>query len=193
MQQPEARYGHDTLQFGGTAFVETFWFPSQEDPQTGKYCMKYLVIDRAGGKSESADYSFEIAGKDTFAAVSMAFSSTAGTGTPSGNAFMLGEPKYLVYGINGAGVQENRIHVKSTLTILDSTKQPIDAEPRTIDTYKPAPRSNNEYPIVCLLVFPNSRPGDFILHLDLKDCISDKTASYELPIKVLPPPGMEKE
>jgi hypothetical protein len=188
---PEMSYGRNSLQFGGSAFTQTFCF-APDDPRPGKYRLKFLIVDHAGGKSESADYAFEIAGKETYGAMGIAFSSTPDHYTPCGNNFTLGEPKFLMYCINGAGVQEDRIHLKSTLTILDAKKQPTDAEPRTIDTYKPAPRSNNDHPIVYFLVFPNSRPGDFVLHLELMDCIADKTASYDLPIKVLPPPGMDE-
>jgi hypothetical protein len=42
------------------------------------------------------------------------------------------------------------------------------------------------------VVFPNSRPGDFILHLELKDYIGDKIASHNLSVKVLLPPGMDE-
>jgi hypothetical protein len=186
---PEARFNNKT-QFGRATAAENFWI-QLEDPKPGKYRLKILIIDRANEKTESKDCPFEIVAKDTFGVLTVGFSGTPEHFTPAGSNFIVGEQKPLFCWINGANEKENRIHLKSKLTILDSKKNPIDADPLFVDLYKPAPRNNRDYPAIFYMIRPDV-PGDYILHLEINDCNSDKNATCDVPIKVSLPPGMEE-
>jgi hypothetical protein len=186
---PEARF-NSKIQFGRATAVENFWI-QLEDPKPGKYRLKILIIDRANEKPESKDYPFEIVARDTFGVLTVGFTNTPEHFTTVGSNFTVGEPKALFCWINGANEKEDRIHLKSKLTILDSKKNPIDAEPLFVDMYKPALRNNRDYPAIFYMIRPDV-PGDYILHLEINDCNSDKNVTCDVPIKVSLPPGMEE-
>jgi hypothetical protein len=188
-QFPEAPFKSKSAQFGCSTATESF-FIQPEDSKPGKYRLKISIVDRESGNSEVQDYSFEILDKDTFGAFNIGFSSTPERLMPTGGNFTVGEPKLLVYMINGAAVENHRVHLKNKVTILDSKKQPIDAEPLFSDAYKPAPRSLRDIPSLFFAIRPDV-PGEFFLRLEITDCVADKTATYDVPIKVSLPPGMD--
>jgi len=190
-QVPERRIHREVFQIGGSSFPERFWF-SSEDLKPGKYRLKYLLINHESGKSEAKEIPFDIQSKDTFGALDIGICSKMEPITPIGGNVTIGEQIFLVCRMNGAGVKEDRIHLKSTLTVIDSKKQPIDREPISFDSYMPVPRYGLEHPQIYFTIWPN-RPGDFILHVEIKDSITEKTTTFDVPIKVSLPPGLEEE
>jgi hypothetical protein len=187
---PEVKINRKTAQFGHSTFAENFWI-NLEDPKPGKYRLKILIVDHASGNSDSKEHSFEILDRDSFGALNVGFSSMPDRPMPTSGNFAIGEPKFLFCWINGAGVKDDRIHIKSKVIILDAKKQPIDAEPLLADTYKPAPRSRRDHPNLFFAIRPDV-PGEYFLRLEITDCVADKTATYDMPIKVSLPPGMDE-
>jgi hypothetical protein len=174
----------DNLQFGGALISTSAKFPS---PKAGKYSVQLKVIDTLNGENEIKEYPFEVLPKDTFGATYLGFYADEKGTLPSNGNLTAGETRHLFALINGLGTEGNRIHIKSTLSTLDHDKNLLSN--RTLEYHDEMPPGGSH---VHFYFTPN-RPGSFYVRLEIHDCINDKTVTYDLPVKVSMPLGMEED
>ena len=180
---------HLSLCLGGTSLSRYVYFTFPRSCNPGEYRVRVRVSDRVGERSAVEEYRCEVYPRTSFGTIDLRLSRDKDGTTPAGANLTVGETVYLNFSVVGFATTGSRIHVSSTLSILDEDRRPVAAEPFSSDHDQPAPDLLDSAIPICYAI-PATRTGKFVLRIELRDHVANKTASYNLPILVSLPPQL---
>jgi hypothetical protein len=183
-QKVDARETMDYAPLGGNVLPGRAYVVMGVDMPPGDYTMKLTTTDKATGTKGTLSYKFEVLKKDLGIIGVYASHDPEGRNHAHTTGFA-GTGLWLQFGVTGFArdsAKKNQPSLKIELTYLDE-----DGKPTTEPMTEEFNALGEEVPILSIRKnLPLSRVGKFKAKLTVTDNVAKKTASFELPVNVLP-------
>ena len=171
------------LPLGGSelSFVLTGALP---DGLQGEHSIRVTVEDQVSRRTVTGDLRIVLSDPTELSLVHLRTTIDEQLRLPC-DVFPVGKKAFVAYGAGGCAIADGKSAVESTVTVLDASGKPVDAKPnhQVGEAEQPAYATTgrmNGYSVIGL-----NRAGDFLLQVRVKDKISGKEVTGELPIRVV--------
>ncbi len=159
------------------------------DMTPGRYLVQVESNDQVSGEKATRQLPIDVLPATTFGALNLRLAHDLRGERPAGASVAANQYVVLLCDITGYEAKDGRVNVRAVLTALDEKRRPVGSTPIIVPvTYKVPPwvvSSPSQRPIPLTFKFDASRPGKFILHLELEDLSGDNKVSYDLPFSVI--------
>jgi hypothetical protein len=157
----------------------------------GNYEIRFAVRDENENEIAVQTYSLQVLPKNTFGAILPRFSHPRSDFDTQSGVFAVGTETSLLLMVVGSTIQDNKICVESKITVIDKDGDAVSVAP-IISTHNHKPTSSDGADLAETFAIKEklqlSRPGKFVIHVELLDKLGKKNATYEFPIIVATPP-----
>lgn len=188
----------DYVPLGGTKLPARAFVTIGLDQEPGAYTLKLTVTDRASKASQSLTRPFEVAKKD-FGIVAVYTSIDVAGQIPAPTTGVIGQAVFVQFGVVGfdrkadpkADPKGPKVPPQPDITIemtpLDERGQPTlkKAEEYRMDG-KREKLDEKEHGLSMRFMVPLTRTGKYTIRLKATDNLTKKTATFDLPLAVVP-------
>jgi hypothetical protein len=173
---------NDVLQFGGSAWP--VWCALKVPPQAtpGKGRLRIQAYDIVTQREVAEELPIEVLPADSLAITDMQITRIKSAPQALGGCANLAISNFLQFSVIGFASKGDHAHLTSTMRVLSEAGKPLCPTPYSEafdrDVYQGQPS-------IPVSFFADShRVGRFILHVEVKDHLADKTATYDMPITI---------
>jgi hypothetical protein len=173
---------NDVLQFGGSAWPVWCALKVPQRATPGKGRIRIQAYDIIAQREVAEELPIEVLPADSLAITDLQITRIKSSPQALGGCLNLGMGDFLTFSAVGFTSKEDRAHLTSTMRVLSEEGKPLCPTPYSetfdADVYQGQP----SIPVSFLL--HSCREGRFILHVEVKDHLADKTATYDMPIAI---------
>jgi hypothetical protein len=175
----------NSLALGGATFSGLISFDLPGEFPAGTYRVRAVVADRIAMKDLTVEHPIRVLTAG-FGAVGLRFASDRKGTNPAGGHLTVGQQLFLVGRAVGFARKDGHIHVAGSISLRDSSGNTTTPAPVTFAVDQKV-TDDLTHVSFDFSLFAN-RPGTFTIAVELRDLIGQKTAAYELPVVIHPPP-----
>lgn len=175
------------LSLGGDV-VQTYGFVNfTERSPLGGYTLTVTVRDRTSRESTSFERKLTLKPAE-FRIVALRFTHDAEGKVPAGTTLLAGDALHYQFKAIGFDRSQKRVSLVMRVRVLDADGKDVGAKPQEAKAEMTDPAKASEARSATLGgQAAMNRTGEFKLKITVEDTVAKKTATFETPLKVLPP------
>lgn len=176
----------DFVPLGGNRLPARAFITVGLDQPPGDYTLKVTVTDVANKATQALERKFQVKPKD-FGIVAVYTSVDDRGQLPAPTTGIVGQSVFVQFSLVGFGrdAQKKQPNVSIEMTPLDEAGKPTLPKPSVYNLESGVDPKDAGFSVRFLL--PMTRTGKFTVHLKATDKVTGKTATFDLPIAVVPP------
>ena len=176
----------DFVPLGGTKLPARAFVTVGLEQAPGQYTLRVTVTDKATKASKALDRKFEVRPRD-FGLVAVYTSVDPPGQLPAPTTGVVGQSVYVQFGVVGFGRDPKTKQPNVTIEMIPTDEQgkPTMQQPNVYTQDGMIGEKDLGFSVRFLL--PMTRAGKFTVRLKATDKVTGKTATFELPIAVVPP------